>query len=109
MPDTTIDSGWVAVLPKESVTWTVKLNVPAEVTLDPDSTPAGDRDIPGGSDPEETAQVYGGFPPVARKTWVTYGKSSQVTGNACGATASNAPCENPNLGVVLEHPTEFFD
>jgi len=46
----------------ESVTWMVKLALPAAVGR-PESTPDGERTTPGGSDPEDTDHEYGAMPP----------------------------------------------
>ena len=55
----------VAGLP-ESVTFTVKFDVPAFVGL-PEITPALDRDNPVGKVPDEIVHEYGEVPPVAAR------------------------------------------
>ena len=51
----------------ESVTWTVKLNVPATVGV-PEMTPVSLLSVsPVGSDPLAIDQVYGKVPPLAAK------------------------------------------
>ena len=52
----------VAFAPVESVTWTVKLYLPAVVLL-PVTTPCGETVRPGGI--PVPAHVYGGVPPEA--------------------------------------------
>ena len=54
----------MAVWPAESVTVTVKLNVPAVVGL-PEIVPEVLNASPGGRLPVVTVQVYGADPPVA--------------------------------------------
>jgi hypothetical protein len=51
-----------------SVTRTLKLDDPAIVGV-PDIDPVADKLRPEGSDPPDTAQVYGGDPPAALSGW----------------------------------------
>jgi len=64
--NTFIDTGAVATWPPESVTFAVKLNVPALVSL-PVNVPPALSASPGGTLPFATDQVYGAVPPVAWK------------------------------------------
>jgi hypothetical protein len=57
-----VDVCFVGLL--ESVTCTVKLNVPAAPGV-PEITPALLSDSPAGSEPALSAHVYGGMPPLA--------------------------------------------
>jgi len=57
-------SAFVAVRLLASVTWTVKLEVPAVVGV-PEIAPAELKLNPAGRLPEEIDQVYGAVPPVA--------------------------------------------
>jgi hypothetical protein len=56
------DSAAVADAEVSSVTFTVKLAVPAEPGV-PEMVPLGERFNPGGGDPAEIDQTYGGVPP----------------------------------------------
>ena len=51
---------------EESAARSVKLKVPGVVGV-PANTPALEIEMPGGTDPETTDQLYGGVPPVAAK------------------------------------------
>jgi hypothetical protein len=57
--------GALAVFDAESVTFTVKLDVPPAVGVPPMTLLV--RLSPGGNDPEAMLQVYGGVPPVAAR------------------------------------------
>ena len=56
---------WVADEDAPSVTWTVKVEVPAAVGVSM-SPPVAVKVSPLGSELEASDQVYGGVPPVAR-------------------------------------------
>ena len=62
------DSGAVADTDALSVTFTVKLAVPAVVGV-PEMVPLVLRLSPAGSEPVDTVHVYGGEPPVAASGW----------------------------------------
>lgn len=66
LAQTQLDLKRAAAMLPESVTVMLKLVVhPAQSVEIPEITPALLRLKPGGKLPEETAQVYGGVPPVA--------------------------------------------
>ena len=66
-----IDSGWVAVSDAESVTWTVKSEVPVVSDGVPEMTPEPEfRDAQSGSDPAVIVHVYpASLPPEAVSVW----------------------------------------
>jgi hypothetical protein len=53
----------------ESVTWTVKLEVPAVVGV-PEITPPELKESPAGSEPDASDQLYGVTPPAAASVWL---------------------------------------
>ena len=61
-----IENAFCAVCDALSVTRMVKLEVPVDVGV-PLIVPAMDNANPAGNDPEATAQLYGGVPPLAAK------------------------------------------
>ncbi len=70
-PPTVIDRLAVAVAPAESAACTVKSNAPGS-TGEPEITPAGLSDSPGGSHLSERDQVYGGVPPLTASIGMEY-------------------------------------
>jgi len=58
----------VAVLPLPSVTWTVNVYVPLVVGVPVIAPVTASSDSPGGSEPDVTAKVYAGLPPVTKTT-----------------------------------------
>ncbi len=74
-----IERSFVAALPEASVTCRVNGKVAAVVGV-PDIW-AAFRLKPGGNDPPETDQVYGGCPPVAETAW-TYELPTTPSGSA---------------------------
>jgi hypothetical protein len=63
------EKAFVAVAEVESVTWTVKLEVPAPEGV-PLRTPPAERLRPAGTVPEDTSQLKGDVPPVAENVWL---------------------------------------
>jgi hypothetical protein len=53
----------------ESVTLTVKVKLPVAVGV-PDSNPNRLRVSPVGGEPDDTVQMYGDFPPLAKMGWL---------------------------------------
>jgi hypothetical protein len=64
----------------ESVARTEKLNDPAVVGV-PDSTPAEERDIPGGGGAAGATHAYGGFPPETVSVAGPYAASTVPLGS----------------------------
>lgn len=98
--DTVTLRACVAVPAMLSVTLATKLKVPVAVGV-PDKTPALLNDVPGGTVPERTENVYGGVPPLAT-IWseiatpsVAFGRLVVVivSGPEFAAMVSEAECE----------------
>src|ERR1700755_2726928 len=97
-PPTLIDRLAVAVAPAESAACTVKSNVPAS-NGEPEITPTGLNDSPGGSHLAETDQSYGGTPPLTASIGTEYrvpsiasGKLVVVTDTGQATTAAPPGC-----------------
>src|SRR5215831_11083075 len=96
------------MLAPASVAFTVNVYVPATVGV-PEITPAADRDVPVGSDPVRSAQVYGAAPPVTVRAWeyaaprTALGRDVVVTTTvvpaACGARLSTQAASSARMPV----------
>jgi hypothetical protein len=91
----------VAFRAAESVTRAVNGNDPVCVGV-PLSTPAEESVIPAGSDPDASAHVYGGVPPVAARA-ALYGVPAVAAGKASVVMASG------ELMVMLTFPVVVAD
>ena len=91
----------VAIVPFESVTFTVKLNVPMVVGVPEISPVAAFKVSPGGNEPFVIEKVYGGTPPIATAVDV-YGKSAIPTGK--GANKNNGGVNGLTVMVQVDVP-----
>jgi hypothetical protein len=115
----TIESAWSSVsgVPWESVTRTVKFEVPAVVGV-PEIVPVEPpSDSPAGSEPDTTDQLYGVTPPVAASVWlyatpiwpfgtlvVVITRSGGIVIDKALVAVSAGVCESVTRTVKLEVP-----